>query len=146
MQVGSLLTPDITISKEMARWARVRNTHLSRCVGAYYVSRHFQVIPSLRWSELDDLDFVLEGIPKESIFSVGAYGSYRDLELRETLELGLVQAVAKLQPQAVMIYGRIDERFKAQISKRTSVINFYHPLINPSEEKLSRTDFNFDAA
>jgi len=146
MHLGALLTPDITISKEMARWARVRNTHLSRCVGAYYLSRHFQVIPSLRWSELDDLDFVLEGIPKDSVFSVGAYGSYRDLALRETLELGLVQAVAQLQPQAVIIYGRIEESFKAQISKKTLIVNFEHPLSNAAEERLSSTDFDFGVA
>jgi hypothetical protein len=128
MQVGALLTPDITISKEMAQWARIRNTHLSRCLGAYFLARHFEVIPSLRWSEVSDLDFVLEGIPKNSIFSVGAYGSYRDKELRDTLEQGLVQAVARLKPQAIMIYGRLDKNFGNKIAKMTTVVNFEHPL------------------
>jgi Domain of unknown function (DUF4417) len=128
MKYQAILCPDITISKEMPVWVRIRNTQLSRCVGAYYASRQLQVIPSLRWAELSDLDFVVEGVPEASVIAMGALGTYRDLEKREVFEKGVLEILERLKPIAVIVYGNISPELEKKVLSKTTLVKFVSPM------------------
>lgn len=133
MNLGAILTPDLTLTAEMPRWVRLQRTHLSRCVGAYFLSRQLNVIPTLRWVELSDLDFVAEGIPQGSVFAVGAYGNARDSKSRSIFETGLSELVDILNPVGVIIYGSIREEVTTRLSKRTKLFTFAHPMTDKNQ-------------
>ncbi|NBR64907.1 MAG: DUF4417 domain-containing protein [Micrococcales bacterium] len=121
---SSLVTPDLTIMSGMPRWMRIQRTHLSRAVGAFYQTRQFKVIPSIRWIDLADLDFVCDGISTNSVFAVGALGNFQDLALRATFEEGLFEVIEILQPAGIMIYGAIRAEVVAKLSLKTTVFQF----------------------
>jgi len=100
-----ILTPDVTISAEIPPWRRVGNTSLSRAAGVVWESRGFTVIPSLRWRDKDDYDYVASGIPTRSIFAVSTLGSVRDKNFRHEFKEGLLEMIRRLSPQAVMVHG-----------------------------------------
>lgn len=124
----SLITPDVSIGSGMPKWQRMQKTFLSRSVGAYFSSRQFEVIPSLRWIEVSDLDFVCQGIPKGSVFAVGALGNFRNKQLRTVFEAGLVEAVNRLNPVAVLIYGSIRPEFQINIEQKTQIFIYPTPM------------------
>lgn len=121
---SSLLTPDLTIMSGMPRWMRIQRTHLSRAIGVFYQSRQFKVIPSIRWIDLSDLDFVCDGIATNSVFAVGALGNFQDLALRATFEEGLFEILEILQPAGIMIYGAIRAEVFDKLSLKTNVFHF----------------------
>jgi hypothetical protein len=121
---SSLLTPDLSIMSGMPRWMRIQRTHLSRAIGAFYQSRQFKVIPSIRWIDLSDLDFVCDGISTNSVFAVGALGNFQDLALRATFEDGLFEILDILQPAGIMIYGAIRAEVRDKLSLKTNVFQF----------------------
>lgn len=133
MNLGAILTPDLTLTVEMPRWVRIQRTHLSRCVGTYFLSRQLNVIPTLRWVELSDLDFVAEGIPQESVFAVGAYGNSRDPQSRSIFETGLIELIDILNPVGVMIYGPIRDEVAARLAKKTRLFTFAHPMTDKNQ-------------
>jgi hypothetical protein len=63
---AAVLTPDVTLSSGMPQWLRIANTATSRMVGAVFEHHGLTVIPSLRWSDEDDYDFVSVGSPKRA--------------------------------------------------------------------------------
>lgn len=136
MNLGAILTPDLTLTLEMPRWVRIQRTHLSRCVGAYFLSRQLNVIPSLRWVELSDLDFVSEGIPQKSVFAVGSYGNSRDSHSRAIFETGLIELIDTLNPVGVLIYGPIRVEVESLLAKKTKIFKFNHPMT----EKIQTQD------
>jgi hypothetical protein len=133
MNLGAILTPDLTLTVEMPRWVRIQRTHLSRCVGAYFLSRQLNVIPTLRWVELSDLDFVAEGIPQESVFAVGAYGNFRNPQSRWIFETGLIELIDILNPVGVLIYGPIRDEVAARLAKKTRLFTFAHPMTDKNQ-------------
>jgi len=128
MKFKVILCPDISISPEMPRWVRKRNTHLSRCVGAYYFSRQLDVIPSLRWVEISDLDFVTEGIPLGSVIAVGALGNFRDVAARRIFEHGLAEVIRLLKPCAIIVFGQISYELEVFVQSKTLLVRFEHPM------------------
>jgi len=122
---GALLTPDITLGTEMPTWMRIQKTHLSRSVGAFFEQRQFTVIPSLRWVDLSDLDFVCEGVPRNSVIAVSGFGSFRDAKLKRVFEAGLQEVVARLEPDCIVIYGHVSCELLDSISKSTTLRNFH---------------------
>lgn len=116
-----VLTPDITIASGLARYQRIVRTSLSRMVGAFYESRQIKVIPSLRWASISDFDFLLDGIPRESVFSVSTVGKVRNREDRHLFQSGVMLDIKRLSPVGVMIYGTISEDFAAKVEKETKL-------------------------
>jgi hypothetical protein len=128
MNFKVILCPDISISPEMPIWVRIRNTHLSRCVGAYFSSRQLTVIPSLRWVEISDLDFVTEGIPHGSVIAVGALGTYRNPASRLVFETGISVILERLKPAAIIVYGQISHELEKFVQSKTRLVRFNHPM------------------
>jgi len=111
-QFGYVLTPDISLSPTMGRWQKVGLTVLSRQVGSIWEDHGLNVIPSLRWVEVDDCDFVFEGVPKQTSVAVSSYGLISDSLLRENFTAGLVKLLTELQPSSVFIYGSVNEEIR----------------------------------
>jgi hypothetical protein len=121
---GCVLTPDISLGDGMYRWQRVRNTVLSRATGAVWQSRGLNVIPSLRWRDESDYDFVAAGVPKNSIFAVSNYASRRSLLERRHFLFGAHEMIERLQPQVVFVYGSLDSSMHFELSKKTQILVF----------------------
>lgn len=119
-----VLTPDITIGDGMPRWQRIRNTVLSRAAGVVWQSRGLNVIPSLRWRDKGDYDFVSSGVPLNSIFSVSNYGSRLEPRDRREFIYGLHAMVERLEPQVVLVFGTLDQAMRNDFESKAELVNY----------------------
>ena len=135
-QFGFTLTPDLTIGDGMAPWQRVRNTVLSRAAGVIWQSRGINVVPSLRWRDESDFEFVAAGIEKESTFAVSSLGTRNDASETQIFETGLRHFVQVLEPKALLIHGTINLHLWNWLEGKTKVF-IYNPNDHFAENKNS---------
>lgn len=102
---ASVITPDFSIYRAMARHQKIGHTHLSRRIGAIFQYHGVRVIPNIRWSSYEDFEFCFEGVPRRSIVAVSTHGCCRSREDREVLRIGLEQMVERLDPRALLVHG-----------------------------------------
>ena len=79
---------------------------MSRAVGAYFQNHALNVIPNIRWAEVKDLEFVLEGLPCNSVIALSSQGIMGDSYLTEIFETGLSSVLKALNPSQIIYYGK----------------------------------------
>jgi hypothetical protein len=139
---GAVISPDLSLSCQMAPWQRVKNTVYSRAVGAFWQAHGLKVIPSIRWACPADYDFVSEGIPQGSVLSFGAHGTYRDLEKRWVFEHGVEAMLERLSPTAVLMYGRVDPKFLDRTRTKVQVFNYLKSNLADSGDRQVSSNEN----
>lgn len=125
-QFGFVLTPDLTLGDKMPPWQRIRNTVLSRAAGVIWQSRGIKVVPSLRWRDESDYEFVGSGLEPRSIFAVSSVGTRNDPRETQIFETGLRHFVQNLEPRVVLIHGTINFHLWNWLSDETQVL-IYKP-------------------
>ena len=115
------LTPDLSLSPNMPRWQRVRNTVYSRAAGSVWQSRGIAVLPSLRWADCHDYDFVMSGLEYGTCFAVSSYGMLNDPEKTRDFNNGLKHFQREIKPQEILVYGRIGFRLLDELQSETRV-------------------------
>lgn len=136
---GYVLTPDISLSPTMSRWQKTGLTVLSRQVGTVWEDRGLKVIPSLRWIDPMDCDFVFEGLAVESVVAVSTYGSMSIPESRKNLIAGLRRLVHEIRPSKVLIYGSANRKL-LEIQSFEDQFQFFRPLHWSSKSSESIVD------
>ena len=135
-----ILTPDSSIGVGMPSWKRKANIFDARNAAAVWQQYGHVVIPSLRWSCGEDYEWVMHGIPTESVFSVSRLGSVSDAEKKFEFEKGLKYMVTMLKPEAIMVYGASTDQVKAIVGGSTRI--FTYPismgrLVLPASQNLA---------
>jgi hypothetical protein len=105
----SIIAPDFSICRGMPKHERIRSTWRSRAVCAFLQTHGLVAIPNIRWAELEDFDFVLEGVPKNSPVAISTQGLIRDTSLRQIFEQGCKVLVRELEPSDLVVYGVIPD-------------------------------------
>lgn len=104
---AAVVTPDFSLLRGMPRHERIKAVWDSRAVGAFFQSRGLTVIPNIRWATMSDLDFVLEGLPRNSAVAVSTQGLLRDSISRQIFVGGLSTVIQELRPENLIVYGQI---------------------------------------
>jgi hypothetical protein len=102
----AVVTPDYSIKLGMPIHDRIRSVFMGRAIGAYFQYRAIGVIPNIRWAEIEDLDFVLEGLPCNSVIALSSQGIAGDSYLTEIFETGLASVLEILHPSQIVYYGK----------------------------------------
>jgi hypothetical protein len=102
----AVVTPDYSIKLGMPIHDRIRSVFMSRAVGAYFQNHALNVIPNIRWAEVKDLEFVLEGLPCNSVIALSSQGIMGDSYLTEIFETGLSSVLKALNPSQIIYYGK----------------------------------------
>lgn len=119
----ALITPDYSSYISMPRFERILSTWRSRAVGAYFQYRGLNVIPNLRWANLDDLEFVCAGVSQNSTISISTQSLNQDQQLMQTFEIGLQSVMNILQPEVVVLYGGASEDIRNSITRASRLIH-----------------------
>ena len=102
---GAILTPDLSVHRDMPLHLRKTQIWTSRQVGAYFQSRGLRVVASVRWGVADDVEYCLVGLPRHSCVAVSTHGVLRDRENRYHFESGLEPMLEGLQPSLLIVHG-----------------------------------------
>ena len=83
----------------------LKSIYKNRWCGAYWESLGIPVIPDVSWSDARSFDFCFDGLPHNSIISIGSMGNHADSESRDMWLRGFDKACDVLTPKLILIYG-----------------------------------------
>lgn len=93
-----------------------------------------EVINNVRWGTPETYDYCFDGIPKNSIVSIGTIsGSPRKLQNRSRFDEGLSEMMKVLSPHTILVYGSANFQCFKELEKKGVTIIAYQ----------SRTDKSF---
>ncbi len=103
--VGSALTPDFSLWRDMPLAMQLWQVYRSRWCGAWLSLHGVRVIPTVSWSTPESYPFAFVGIEPDSVVAVSTVG-VRDSEARGLFPAGYAEMVRRLAPSLVLVYGR----------------------------------------
>jgi len=112
----AVVTPDLSMRPGMPQHERVHSAWLNRAVGAFFQDRGLTVIPSIRWASLEDLEFILDGLPLKSMMAVSCQSILTHHEGRLVFEQGMRTLLERLRPQQVIVYGSMPTVIPAMVA------------------------------
>lgn len=100
-----IFTPDFSLYTDMPLAMKIWNVYRSRMIGQIYEDSGLNVVPTLSWAGEDTLDFVFDGLPKESMYAVSTVGVMRSEETKALWIAGVQKAIEVLNPHIILLYG-----------------------------------------
>ena len=100
-----IFTPDFSLYMDMPLAMKIWNSYRSRLIGQIAQDQGLRVIPTLIWAGDDTLDFVFDGLPKNSTVAVSTVGVMRDEEAKKIWRKGMTEAIKQLRPKTILLYG-----------------------------------------
>ncbi|WP_168163995.1 DUF4417 domain-containing protein, partial [Olsenella sp. HMSC062G07] len=107
-----VLTPDFSLYMDMPDAMQEWNRYRSAALGWYWDNHGVTVVPTLSWAQPSSYRFCFRGVPRHSTVAVSTVGVARDKGAREVWRDGMREAMRRLEPPRVLLYGsRIDFDF-----------------------------------
>jgi hypothetical protein len=112
-----VLTPDFSLYMNMPMAMKIWNIYRSRLIGQLMQDAGLNVIPTLSWAEKETFDFCFDGIEPGGTVSVSTVGVLRDKTAVKIWKDGMDEAIKRLRPSRVVVYGAgdIDFNFPCEI-------------------------------
>lgn len=100
------ITPDFSTNADFPDALKRYNTFRMRAFGHWLVTNNIPVINNVRWGTIETWDYCFDGIPTNSIVSVGTVASgLHKLENRPNFEEGILKMAEIIQPPVIITYG-----------------------------------------
>jgi len=113
--VGSALTPDFSLWRDMPLSMQLWQVYRSRWCGAWLAEHGIRVIPTISWSTSASYPFAFAGIAGGSVVAVSTVGIQKqDMWL---FEAGYAAMVGALWPSLVLFYGRAPTEQVSRLSE-----------------------------
>lgn len=100
-----VISPDFSLYRDMPLAMQLWNTYRNRATGHWLQSNGVRVIPNIRWGDSRSYEFCFLGVRKRSIIAVGSHGLLRIKEERQLFTQGLDEAVRRIKPPIIIVYG-----------------------------------------
>lgn len=100
-----VLTPDFSLYLDMPMAMKIWNIYRSRLIGQMLQNIGAKVIPTLSWAEKDTFKFCFDGIEPGGVVSVSTIGVKRDSNAMQIWQDGMKEALKRLKPSYVIVYG-----------------------------------------
>lgn len=100
------ITPDFSTNQDFPEPIKMYATYRMRTYGYWLGREGIKIVNNVRWGTVETFDYCFEGIPTNSIVSIGTVGGGpRKLIDRNRFETGLFEMVNRLQPHTILVYG-----------------------------------------
>ena len=120
------ITPDFSTNADFPDAIKRYNTFRMRAFGHWLVSNNITVINNARWGTFETWDYCFDGIPLNSIISIGTVASgLHKLENRPLFEDGLRRLIEVVHPTIIIIYGSSKHSIFDELRKhKIKIISF----------------------
>ncbi len=103
---AGVITPDFSTYQDFPYPIKIKATYKMRAFGYWLGKQGINVINNVRWGTEESFDYCFEGIPENSIVSIGTVGGGpRKLIDRGRFEIGLNKMIEILHPHTILVYG-----------------------------------------
>lgn len=89
----------------MPKAQRIWNCYRNRAVSYWLESNGVDVIPTVEWAEYSELEWCLDGLPKNSTLAVCTYGCVKNKRSVYGLLKGVETICRELSPHSLVMYG-----------------------------------------
>ena len=103
---NGVISPDFSLYRDMPLVMQKWNTYRNRAIGHWFEENDIKVIPNVRFGDERTYDFCTLGIKHNSIIAIGTHGLIKVKEDREYLIQGLEFVINKINPTAIVVYGK----------------------------------------
>ena len=122
---AGIITPDFSTCLDFPFPWKVFNTYRMRAFGYWYGTFGGAVINNVRWGKEDTFSYCFEGIPQNSIISIGTVASELDKsENRDLFETGFAKLLEVLNPHTIIIYGSDNLPCLESVRQKIKIVTF----------------------
>ena len=100
-----VLSPDFSPYSDMPKCLQVYNVYRNRWCGRYWQEHGIKVVPTVTWSSVETLEFVLCGVPKHSTIAISTMGEGRWAKWQSLFE-SWQYVMETLEPKTILLYGK----------------------------------------
>ena len=100
-----VIAPDFSLYLDQSRTLNLYQLYKNRVVTAYWQSLGMQVIPSISWGNAESFEYCFDGLPQNSILSIGGLGNRHHASMIKLWEYGVRLTIERLHPIALIVYG-----------------------------------------
>ena len=100
-----VIAPDFSLFLDQSKSLNLFQLYQNRVVTAYWQNAGLQVIPSVSWGNADSFKYCFDGLPQNSVLSIGGLGNAHHPSMLKLWEYGVNLTIERLHPTALIIYG-----------------------------------------
>ena len=108
-----VLSPDFSLYTDMPQAMKIWNVYRSRLLGQMMQRSGCRVIPTVSWAYVDSFDYCFEGIIPGSVVAVSTVGTMYSQECRNIFLRGFEAMIEKLNPDKIILYGKVPDELKS---------------------------------
>ncbi|WP_293824461.1 DUF4417 domain-containing protein [uncultured Parolsenella sp.] len=121
----AVIGPDFSLYRNMPEVMQQWNCFKSRAISRWLQSEGIEVIPNVRISDERSLDWVFDGLPKNSVMAMSTVGCCKYEDDRGYFKMGVDALVDALHPSALVINGATpDGLFLSALQAEIPIISF----------------------
>ena len=102
---AGIITMDFSVYRDMPFPMQVWQIYRSRALGFWFQKNGIKVIVNMRYGDERTFNICCNGVPKNSIISIGSHGCIKDKEDRQIFISGLDFIIKELKPHTIIVYG-----------------------------------------
>ena len=104
-QFKGVVTTDFSVYRDMPLWVRKYNVGRNRTIAYYLQKNGINIIPVASWAYLEDFEWCLDGLPKESSIAISTNGCMTSFVSKTTFLEGVDKLQEMLRPKYLIIAG-----------------------------------------
>lgn len=105
----AVCTPDFSTYTDFPLAIQIYNHYRKHWLGAYWERNGVNVIPTISWSDEASFDWCFDGEPVGGTVAVSSVGTQQNATATRLFELGWAEMMKRLQPEKIIMYGKIPE-------------------------------------
>lgn len=101
-----VIAPDYSMLSSMPKAQQIWNCYRNRTLTYWLQQNNIKILPTVEWSEYRDLEWSLDGLPKNSTLVINSYGCNKSSHKKYGLIKGLEKVCCELAPSSLVMYGK----------------------------------------
>ena len=118
--------PDFSLKIEYPLAIQIGNTFRNHALAYKMQTSDIKVLPSPSWSSTESFEFCFDGYEKGGAVLISTIGTLGDERSRLYFRLGFEEMLKRISPDAVVLYGDINESLMNWLPKQLHVTHVEH--------------------
>ncbi|MCF0190022.1 MAG: DUF4417 domain-containing protein [Marinilabiliaceae bacterium] len=118
--------PDFSLKLEYPLAVQIANTYRNHALAYRMQESEIKIIPSPSWSSKESYEFCFDGYGKGGAVLISTIGTLRDERSRMYFKLGFGEMLKRLSPEAVVLYGDINDSLMKWFPKQLHICQVKH--------------------
>lgn len=118
--------PDLSLKLKYPLALQIGNTFKNHALAFRMQDRGLKILPSMSWSSTESYEFCFDGHERGGAVIVSTIGTLSDERSSMYFKLGFQEMLKRISPDAVVLYGDINDRLMELMPKQLHIVNVEH--------------------